>query len=321
VLLIFGLFFMFDGVSVLISTPPPPPPPDHPPPPPPPGTNTTLTGYLLVTTSLVNQGDIFLNGAKIGTGTALQELTQGTYTVSFGDVQGYNTPPSQSASVSAGQTTKVVGEYTPKPSSTVAILEVTTSGASGEIYIDGVYEGTGSASVSYNASGSHQVSFGPVSGFVTPSSQTVQVALNKTTTVVGTYTPEGPPPPGVTYVHIKVQVIASNGQGVSGIEVDLKDSSGRVIDTQYTDANGWAVFTRAANSGTYIVHAGTYPPSPDRTIQLGSTDVVIVFKNSVLRLLPSFMSALDPTSETIVGFIAFLAGLVMIRAPVVRRRQ
>ena len=69
---------------------------------------------------------------------------------------------------------------------TTGTLSITTTPVSGSIYVDGVYKGTGSWSGLVNT-GSHTVSFGTVSGYTTPSQQTVTVNAGQTTTVTGTY--------------------------------------------------------------------------------------------------------------------------------------
>ncbi|HEX7628492.1 MAG TPA: carbohydrate binding domain-containing protein, partial [Candidatus Methanoperedens sp.] len=65
-------------------------------------------------------------------------------------------------------------------------LSVTTTPASGDIYVDSVMKGTGSWSGLVSV-GSHTVSFSPVSGFVIPSMQTVEVQEGLITTVTGIY--------------------------------------------------------------------------------------------------------------------------------------
>lgn len=65
-------------------------------------------------------------------------------------------------------------------------LTVDTSPVVGAIYVNGTYVGDGHYSASV-AVGSYTVSFGSVSGYATPSAQTVTVSQNLETKVVGTY--------------------------------------------------------------------------------------------------------------------------------------
>lgn len=65
-------------------------------------------------------------------------------------------------------------------------LSVTTTPANGDIYIDSAMKGTGSWNGLVSA-GSHSVSFGPVSGYLTPSMQTVEVYEGLTTLATAVY--------------------------------------------------------------------------------------------------------------------------------------
>lgn len=68
-------------------------------------------GYLHVITTPV-KGDILVNNEYRGTGDINIELEQGTYTVSFGAVVGYNTPAPMSITVNPGFVALVTVEYT-----------------------------------------------------------------------------------------------------------------------------------------------------------------------------------------------------------------
>lgn len=67
-------------------------------------------------------------------------------------------------------------------------LNVTTIPANGDIYMDSVKKGTGSWNELLSA-GSHTISFGQVSGYLTPSAQTVEVLKDQTTSLIVTYAP------------------------------------------------------------------------------------------------------------------------------------
>jgi hypothetical protein len=69
-------------------------------------------GTLMVDTTPV-KGPVYLNGVLQGTAPVTVNLNPGTYTVSFGDVEGYVTPPPQTVNIVAGQTTTVTGTYEP----------------------------------------------------------------------------------------------------------------------------------------------------------------------------------------------------------------
>ncbi len=68
-------------------------------------------GYIHIITSPV-KGDVIINGEYRGTGDVNIELEQGTYTVSFGSVNGYSTPAPTSIAVNPGFVALVTVEYT-----------------------------------------------------------------------------------------------------------------------------------------------------------------------------------------------------------------
>jgi hypothetical protein len=83
------------------------------------GQTTTVTGnfqqlgYLHVTTNPAVAGTIYVDGTAMDDWGVWVALEPGTYTVSFGDVQGKVTPaPQPNVIVTAGQTTPVTGDYT-----------------------------------------------------------------------------------------------------------------------------------------------------------------------------------------------------------------
>jgi hypothetical protein len=65
-------------------------------------------------------------------------------------------------------------------------ISVTTSPVNGNIIVDGVYKGSGTWIGSADR-GTHIVSFGGVSGYTTPASQTITVGIRHTTSVTGVY--------------------------------------------------------------------------------------------------------------------------------------
>jgi len=157
----------------------------------------SATGTLSITTTPVS-GEIYVDASSKGTGSWSGSVSTGSHTVSFGQVSGYTTPSQQTVTVNANQTTSVTGTYTLIQQT--GTLSITTTPVSGEIYVDGSSKGTDSWSGSVST-GSHTVSFGQVSGYTTPSQQTVTVNADQTTSVTGTYTPQ------ITSGSIKVNII------------------------------------------------------------------------------------------------------------------
>jgi hypothetical protein len=72
----------------------------------------TQVGYLHVTTNPGVDATIYVDGTAMDQWGAWVSLAPGTYTVSFGDVQGKVTPPPQTVTVTAGATEDVIGQYT-----------------------------------------------------------------------------------------------------------------------------------------------------------------------------------------------------------------
>jgi len=71
----------------------------------------TQAGYLHVTTDCPVAPTIYVEGNAMDEGGIWVALQPGTYTVSFGDVEGYTTASPQTVTVTSGQTTTVAGGY------------------------------------------------------------------------------------------------------------------------------------------------------------------------------------------------------------------
>ena len=76
------------------------------PPPPPPPEKATLT----VDTTPI-KASVYVGGILWGTAPQSRSVGPGTYTVSFGAVSGYTTPPAQAVTLAAGETRTVTGTY------------------------------------------------------------------------------------------------------------------------------------------------------------------------------------------------------------------
>jgi hypothetical protein len=76
---------------------------------------STSTGTLSVDTSPV-KGEVYVDGSDWGVAPqSRSNVVTGQRTVSFGSVNGYTTPSSQTVQVNAGQTTSVAGTYVQSP--------------------------------------------------------------------------------------------------------------------------------------------------------------------------------------------------------------
>jgi len=108
---------------------PPPPPPEY--------------GRLSVDTSPV-KGEVFVDGVSWGTAPVERDVTPGVYTVSFGDVEGYETPAPQTVEVAAGETVAVVGVYEPvapppEAPAAQAVVTIVEGATFEELTIPGTY--------------------------------------------------------------------------------------------------------------------------------------------------------------------------------------
>ena len=128
-------------------------------------------------------------GAFQNSGATVSNLSVGNHTVSFKAVSGWTTPSNQTVAITANNTTTTSGTYTaPAGGSvqvTIAPAGAISAGAQWQVN-GGAFQNSG-ATVGNLTVGNHTVSFKPVSGWTTPSSQTVSVTANNTTTTTGTY--------------------------------------------------------------------------------------------------------------------------------------
>ena len=129
-------------------------------------------------------------GAYQNSGTTLSNLYVGTHTLTFKPISGWNTPSSQSVTINANATSTASGNYDPIASTGSLQVTISPAGAvsaGAQWQVDGgAFQNTG-ATVSNLSVGSHTVAFKPVTGWTTPSDQTVTISANTTTTASGTY--------------------------------------------------------------------------------------------------------------------------------------
>ena len=141
-------------------------------------------GTLSVETEPVS-GEVFVEGESWGDAPQFREVDVGTYTVSFGDVEGYTTPASQEAVVTVDATIEIEGIYVEITVDT-GTLSITTTPVDGEVFVEGDSWGT-APQEQVVAVGTYTVTFGEVSGYVTPDTVEVKVKVDETTDVLGTY--------------------------------------------------------------------------------------------------------------------------------------
>jgi len=149
----------------------------------------TQLGYLHVITNppLGVNATIYIDGAARDDWGVWLPLTPGPYTVHFGDVAGFIAPADQQAIVEAGKSIEKTGNYVaganPGPSGFGLLRVVTNPPVGSTIYVNNVPMDDWGVWVAL-APGDYVVSFGDVSGYTTPTPQSVTVTAGKTPTVV-----------------------------------------------------------------------------------------------------------------------------------------
>lgn len=191
---------------------------------------TIPAGYLTVHTTLNNEApmhaEVFLNGVSIGYGDGdieAMELDPGTYVISFMPLNGWTMPADVTVTIQEGQTTEVTGNYQIIIAPGTIIVD--TEPVSGDIFIDGVFIGTGHIEWRVS-SGNHVVSFGEVTGYDKPKNTTVNVISYAEVTVTGTYVESTTPVLGMLTVStspVSGDIFVNNefvGVGVINLELD-----------------------------------------------------------------------------------------------------
>jgi len=135
------------------------------------------------------QWQVDSNGQWQTSGATLNNLPLGSHTVGFSTISGYTKPSDQIISISVNEITQVTGAYTQQ----VGSLQVTlgppaaiTAGAKWQLDGNGQWQ-TNGATVTNLSLGNHAVSFSTISGWITPSNQTVPIGFNSTSKAGGTY--------------------------------------------------------------------------------------------------------------------------------------
>ncbi len=144
---------------------------------------------------------VFIDGVARDEYGLYSYIDPGTHEVCWGDVSAHQAPGCQTIDVTAGGQITVVGTFTPSespdpgpapPPSVYGYLRVTTSPAvPAAIIVDGVRRTDWGLTWMKIETGSHEVCFTAVVGFVTPSCHLVWVSSDQTTDVVGRYRPLG----------------------------------------------------------------------------------------------------------------------------------
>ncbi len=128
------------------------------------------------------------NGAWNASGATVSGPSAGSHTVNFKGVPGWNPPPSQTVVVSYGQPASASGLYTQQTGSLTVTAGPAAVSASAMWRVDnnGAWNASGTT-LSGLSTGSHTVNFEDIPGWKTPTSRTVIISYNKTTSASATY--------------------------------------------------------------------------------------------------------------------------------------
>ena len=147
-------------------------------------------------------------GTPQGSGATVLGLSVGSHALSFTTISGWITPTNQTVSVSANSTATASGTYVPPIGSLqVTITPAGAVSAGAQWQVDGGAWQSSANTVPNLTLGSHTVAFATVSGWTTPSNETVIINPSQTTTVTGTYTQQF----GCLQVNILPAVAVSDG--------------------------------------------------------------------------------------------------------------
>jgi hypothetical protein len=195
------------------------------------------------------------NGAMQASGSIVSGLSVGSHTVSFSAVSGWTTPANQSVTIALNKTNSISASYVAIPQ--IGALQVSLNVSGAQWSVDsGVLHANG-ATVSGLSVGSHTVSFSTVSGWTSPASQTVAIALNQTNSITATY---------VAIPQVGSLLVKLNAPGAQwAVDGGALQTSGATVPglsvgshtITFSDVSGW-----------------TTPPSQTATIALNKTDSI-----------------------------------------------
>ena len=271
----------------------------------------TLSPAAAVTAGAKWQVD---GGTPQSSGATVANLSAGNHTVSFTTISGWTTPANQTVSVSANSTASGSGTYVAAPQT--GSLQVTLSpagavSAGAKWEVDGGTPQSSGATVANLSAGAHTVSFTTISGWTTPSNQTVSVSTNSTATARGNYVQQFGSlqatlsPAAAVASGAKWQVDGGawqkNGVTVTNLSVGSHSVSFNAITGWITPANQ----SVSISNNLTTTASGTYAPQP------GSLEVTITPAGAItsgaqwqvddgpLQNSGTTVSNLSPTNHTV----------------------
>ncbi len=151
-------------------------------------------------------------GAWQSSGSLLSSVLTGAHTINFNSVIGWTSPSSQSINVTAGNTYTSTGTYTQTPQYGAVYVTLNPVGAvtaGAQWNLDGGAWQTSGSLLSNVLTGAHTINFNSVTGWTSPSSQSITVTDGITYNTNGTYIIIPPP---ITYRIDVYNKISGNSQ-------------------------------------------------------------------------------------------------------------
>ena len=149
--------------------------------------NFTQCGKLNISTSPEVPATIYVDGFSRGEGSLLSDVPPGTYTISFGEVEGYLPPVNTTVTVGSGGQVDLVGQYTPSAgvpgpaAGSYGTLMVSTSPAvPTTIYVDDNWTTQWGLEWLKLKPGTYNLTFSDVPGYRTPYRVAVQIVAGET---------------------------------------------------------------------------------------------------------------------------------------------
>ncbi len=231
-------------------------------------TNITATYVTLGTVSVsisptnaVNAGAQWSldGGGFLNSGVIVSNVTLGSHTISYLSITGFITPSNQTVTVVSSQTTNVNVTYVPLGNVQVTINPTNAVSSGAQWALDGGAQQNSGVIASNILLGSHTISYLPISSWITPSNQVVNVVSGQTTNITATYIALGS-------LQIFIAPIGATSAGaVWRVDSNAWQTSGSVV-TNLVAGNHTVTFTN--------IVGWTTPTNQVVTVSLGQTTAI-----------------------------------------------
>lgn len=197
-------------------------------------------------------------GALQNSGNVISNLTTGAHTIVYLAVTGYITPTNQTLNINPGGTTNITTTYVALGAVSVTINPTNAVNAGAQWALDaGAWQNSGVV-LSNLTLGAHTISYLPLSSWLTPSNQIVNVVSGQTTNVTATYTALGS-------LQVFITPLGAASAGAAWrVDSNAWQASGSVV-TNLVAGNHTVAFTNLAG--------WTTPTNQTVTVNLNQTTI------------------------------------------------